>query len=82
MGQQHMENAGFCHAMARDCERAAQAALTVDLRKQLLDQAATWWRLAGEPPGYGDVPLAPGDGGDGGFVDRAFAAGHGARRHA
>lgn len=51
MGQR--ETPGYCHAMARDCERAALSAATVELRTSLRSQAATWWRLAGEPPGYG-----------------------------
>lgn len=76
-----MENPGWCHAMARDCERAAQAARTVELRNRLLDQAATWWRLAGEPPGYGDLPADGGD--DGGIGGHGHVEPcHDSRRHA
>lgn len=82
------ETPAYCHAMARDCERAAQSACTVELRTQLLDQAAIWWRLAGEPPGYGERPDASdlvdgGDGSqDGGRVLGERAADHRPRRHA
>lgn len=75
MGQR--ETPGYCHAMARDCELAAQSARTVELRTQLLDQAATWWRLAGEPPdASGPV------GGDGCGILGGLVAGHGPGRHA
>lgn len=76
-----MESRAHCHAMARDCERAAQGARTAKLRSQLLDQAATWWRLAGEPPGYG-YASGPVDGGDRGEVGDRLAPGHDRGRHA
>jgi hypothetical protein len=80
------ETPAYCHAMARDCERAAASAVTLVMRTQLLDQAAIWWRLAGEPPGYGDRLDASdlvdqGADGDGcGLLPEL--ADHGGRRHA
>lgn len=78
MGQ--MENPGWCRAIALDCMRLAQSARTVQMRKELLDGAASWWRLAEEPPGYGDRPLTPGDGR--GADVAVGGSGDGHRRHA